>query len=155
MFSQTIEYALRVITFLAANPNESRTNASLAEGTKVPAGYLYKILNTLERAGFVRSQRGKNGGYSLNRPPEQLTLLDIVQAIDPIPRIRTCPLNLKSHGMRLCPLHKRLDDAYALIEKTFRETFISELLADRSGSVPLCEEKGGGHERRTLLTGSH
>jgi Rrf2 family nitric oxide-sensitive transcriptional repressor len=152
MFSQTNEYALRVITFLAADPNTSQTNASLAEATKVPSGYLYKILTTLERAGLVRSQRGKHGGYTLNRPAEKLTVLDVVQAIDPIPRIHTCPLNLKSHGTRLCPLHKHLDQTFAMIEKTFRDTVIADLLADRSGSIPLCEEKGRGHERRVLLT---
>jgi len=152
MFSQTNEYALRVITFLAAEPDKSQTNASLAAATKVPSSYLYKILTTLERAGLVRSQRGKHGGYSLNRPPEELTVLDVVQAIDPIPRIHNCPLNLKSHGTRLCPLHKRLDQTFAMIEKTFRETVIAELLADRSSSIPLCEQKSGGHERRALLT---
>jgi len=152
MFSQTNEYALRVITFLAAAPDTSRTNASLAEATQVPAGYLYKILNTLEKAGLVRSQRGKHGGYSLNRPAEQITVLDVVQAIDPLPRIHSCPLSLKSHGVRLCPLHRRLDQAFAMIEKTFRDTPISELLADGSGSIPLCEEKGRGDERRAFLT---
>jgi len=100
----------------------------------------------------VRSQRGKHGGYSLNRPPEKITVFDVVEAIDPIQRIHSCPLSLKSHGVRLCPLHRRLDQAFAMIEKTFRDTAIAELLADRSGSIPLCEGKAAAEKGHALLT---
>jgi hypothetical protein len=59
--------------------------------------------------------------------------------VDPIQRIRVCPLGLKSHGVRLCPLHKRLDDALAQVEKAFSDTTLAEILAEPSKSVPLCD----------------
>src|SRR3954470_15585894 len=117
MFSQTNEYALRVITFLGAIPTGRARNSDIAEATKVPVDYLYKILQTLDRAGLVHAQRGKHGGYSLTRPSSAISVLDVVNALDPLPRIRSCPLNLRSHGVRLCPLHKRLDEAFALVEE--------------------------------------
>lgn len=139
MLSQTNEYALRVITFLGANSEGPATNAAIARITKVPAGYLYKIMQILDRAGLVRAQRGKHGGYSLNRPASEISVFDVVDAVDPLIRIRTCPLQIKSHGVHLCALHKRLDEAFALIEEIFRKSLISELLAEPSGSKPLCD----------------
>jgi len=151
MFSQTNEYALRVITFLGATPKGLARNADIAEVTKVPVGYLYKILQILERAGLVRGQRGKHGGYSLNRPPTEISVLDVVNAVDPLPRIRTCPLQLRSHGVRLCPLHRRLDDAFAYLEDVFRKSLISDLLVESSESIPLCDSPGTEHPRKISL----
>ncbi len=75
----------------------------------------------------------------LTRSPEKLNILEVVNAVDPIRRIRTCPLGLKSHGVRLCALHKRLDDAYAMVEAALADTTLAEILAKPTKSVPLCE----------------
>lgn len=139
MFSQTAEYALRVIAYLADRNGEPATNRQIAAGTRVPEGYLAKVLQNLSRFGLVRSQRGLHGGSTLAKPPEQMTVYDVIQAVDPIPRITTCPLGLKSHGVRLCPVHRCLDDAYGMVERNFREATIADLMAEQSGSKPLCE----------------
>ena len=78
---------------------------------------------------------------SLARTPEELTILAVVQAVEPesVRRIATCPLGLKAHGVRLCPLHKRLDAAIALVEEAFGKTTLAEVLAEPSESVPLCD----------------
>ncbi|MCL2645737.1 MAG: Rrf2 family transcriptional regulator [Phycisphaerales bacterium] len=138
MFSQTNEYALRVVAFLAGNLDRPAKNADIAKATKVPAGYLYKVLQTLDRAGLVRAQRGIHGGFTLARSPAEISLLDVIQAVDPLPRIRHCPLGLKSHGKCLCPVHHRLDQAFALVEEVFRTSTLADLLAETSNSVPLC-----------------
>jgi Rrf2 family protein len=87
----------------------------------------------------VHSQRGVGGGINLVKSPEELTILEVVNAVDPIERIRTCPLQLAAHGVRLCPLHRRLDQALAMVEDVFRRTTLAEVLADPSRSRPLCE----------------
>src|SRR5687768_13132529 len=117
MISQTAEYALRAVAALAAHPDESMVTQRLSELTKVPAGYLSKVLQALGRAGLVRSHRGLGGGFALTRPPDQVTIYDVVQAVDPVQRIRTCPLGIAGHGVRLCPLHRRLDDAMKAVEE--------------------------------------
>ena len=141
MFSQTVEYALRAVVHLASRAPESCTTAQIAEATRVPKDYLSKILQGLARGGIVRTQRGVGGGVSLAREPADLTILDVVNAVEPesVRRITTCPLGLKTHGVRLCPLHKRLDNAIAMVEKAFRDTTLAEVLAEPSASVPLCE----------------
>ena len=139
MFSQTVEYALRAVAYLASQAPEARTTDQVAEATRVARPYLSKVLQGLSRAGLVRSRRGMGGGMTLTRAPADLTLLDVVNAVEPIGRITTCPLGLASHGVRLCPLHKRMDATLAMVELAFRETTLAEVLAEPSESVPLCD----------------
>ena len=113
MVSQTAEYALRAVVTLGSNPEGRRTTQQIAQRTRVPAGYFAKVLQALSRAGLVEAQRGLNGGFVLSRPLEELTILDVINAIDPLKRINRCPLGLPVHGNRLCPLHQRLDQAIA------------------------------------------
>ncbi|WP_169976853.1 RrF2 family transcriptional regulator [Tautonia rosea] len=142
MFSQTVEYALRATVHLADCAPEARTTEQIARVTQVPAPYLSKVLQGLKRAGIVRSQRGIGGGITLAKHPEELTILEVVNAVDPLRRIRTCPLGLASHGEHLCPLHRRLDNALASVEEAFRKTTLAEVLADPNPSVPLCDFPG-------------
>ena len=139
MFSQKVEYALRAVVHLAAEAPSPRTVEQIARATKVPQAYLAKVVQELVHAGVTRSQRGIGGGISLVKSPAELTILEVVNAVDPIRRIQTCPLGLAAHGVRLCPLHRRVDDALASIEDAFRSTTLAEVLAEPSESVPLCD----------------
>lgn len=138
MLSQTAEYALRAVVHLSMAEG-ALTTQDIASSTKVPAGYLAKVLQSLARMGILSSQRGLRGGFRMAREPAEVTVLDVINAVDPIRRITTCPLGLAAHGTRLCALHSRLDDATAHIEATFGGTTISDLLADDSKSAQLCE----------------
>ena len=142
MLSQTVEYALRAVVHLADKAPAARTTEQVASVTLVPQAYLSKILQSLARAGIVRSQRGIHGGFALAKDAADLTILEVVNAVDPIRRIRTCPLGLKSHGVKLCPLHRRLDNALAQVEEAFAGTTLADVLAEPSSSVPLCDVSG-------------
>ena len=152
MFSQTAEYAIRVVAFLAAERGRAATTRQIAAGTRVPEGYLAKVLQNLSRGGIVRSQRGLHGGSVLARPAEELTFYDVIQAVDPIRRITSCPLGLKSHGSVLCPVHRRLDGALALVERALQEARIADLLNEPSRSKPLCDVAGAGTSGPVALT---
>jgi Rrf2 family nitric oxide-sensitive transcriptional repressor len=138
MFSQTVEYALRAVVYLAAE-SEARTVERMSEVTKVPPFYLAKVVQKLVRAGLLRSQRGVGGGVALVKRPEEVNILEVVNAVDPIRRITTCPLGLAAHGVRLCPLHAKMDRALASIEDAFRTTSLADVLNDPNPSVPLCD----------------
>jgi Rrf2 family protein len=138
VFSQTVEYALRAVVHLASVAPAARTTDQIAEATRVPRAYLSKVLQSLIRSGLVNSQRGLGGGMSLGKPPTELTILEVVNAVEPIQRIRTCPLGIAAHGVRLCPLHNRLDRAVATVEQAFADTTLAEILAEQTSSVPLC-----------------
>ena len=137
IFSQTVEYALRAAVWLADH-GEGQTTQEIAEATKVPPSYLSKVLQNLRRAGIVHGQRGVGGGFTLARPPADISILDVVQAVDPIERIRTCPLGIPSHGVNLCPLHRKLDDAIGHVSGAFSSTTLAELVAPRHRLKPLC-----------------
>jgi Rrf2 family transcriptional regulator, nitric oxide-sensitive transcriptional repressor len=138
MLSQTVEYSLRAIVWLASHANDPQTTQQIATATLVPAGYLSKVMQSLGRGGLVTAQRGKRGGFLLVRPAAEVSVLEVINTVEPIQRIRECPLGIAAHGSHLCPLHRRLDAAMAMIEKTFRETSIAEVLAEPSTSKPLC-----------------
>jgi Rrf2 family nitric oxide-sensitive transcriptional repressor len=139
MFTQTVEYALRAMVCLASRPEEPQSNSQIAATTKVPSAYLSKVLQKLAKAELVHSQRGVQGGFVLAHSAAEISILQIVSAVDPIERIRSCPLGLAAHGVRLCPLHKKMDQALAQVESAFASTTLAEILAEPSGSVPLCD----------------
>src|SRR4051812_40349283 len=139
MFSQKVEYALRAVVCLASDPGTAQTVEQMARVTKASQTYLAKVIQELVHAGILRSQRGVGGGISLVKSPAELTILEVVNAVDPITRIRHCPLGLAAHGANLCPLHKRVDQAMATVEEAFRSTTLAEILAEPTTSVPLCD----------------
>jgi len=138
MISQTAEYALRAIVFLANQHGAPQTTTQIAEATQVPPGYLAKVMQGLARSKIVRSQRGLKGGFTLGPSPENLTVLSVVNAVDPIRRYPECPLGIAEHGRRLCPLHKRLDQAGEMVENAFGETSIAELITPPKRQGALC-----------------
>lgn len=138
MFSQTVDYALRVATWLAASGGESSTSGEITEATGVPAGYLVKVLQTLRRAGLLECQRGLGGGCRLARPATEITILEVVNAIDPIRRIERCPLGREHRGETLCPLHRKMDAAIAEIEGAFSSTLLADLIVVHDDNSPLC-----------------
>jgi Rrf2 family nitric oxide-sensitive transcriptional repressor len=138
MLSKTAEYALRAMTCLAEQPSQLLTTQWIAETSQVPSDYLAKVLNSLAEADLVLSQRGRNGGFSLARPAEELTVLEIVNAVDPIRRIPYCPLGKVEHGEHLCPLHRELDNAYAVVERTFAARRLADLIGVPSDDAAAC-----------------
>jgi Rrf2 family protein len=138
VFSQTVEYALRAVVHLASRSPEAQTTDEIAAVTRVPRAYLSKVLQGLVRGGIVQSQRGLGGGVALSQSPKDLTILQVVNAVEPIERIRSCPLGLAAHGVNLCPLHRRLDNALATVEAALAATTLAEVLSEPTKSVPLC-----------------
>jgi Rrf2 family protein len=130
MISTTAKYALRAVVFLAKHEGGFSNRAEIAKATLVPHDYLLKVLNELDAAKIVESRRGPGGGYRLVPSAESLTTLSVVLAVDKIPRITECPLGFAEH-VKLCPLHKLLDDASRKVEETFQKTTIADLIPGR------------------------
>lgn len=141
MISQTVEYALRAVVTLAQHDGQPCTAKTLAEITQVPLPYLSKLMQGLVRGGLVRSQRGLHGGFVLAKSPRELSILDVMDIVEPFKRIHSCPLGIASHATALCPLHRQLDKAMQSTETILRETTIAEMLSQSGSASPLCEEK--------------
>ena len=80
--SARADYALRAAIELAAADNGHVTAEQLAKAQRIPGKFLEAILTQLRRAGLVRSQRGPDGGFWLARPADEISLADIIRAID-------------------------------------------------------------------------
>jgi Rrf2 family transcriptional regulator, nitric oxide-sensitive transcriptional repressor len=145
MFSLTAEYALRASVQLAVAGGRGCSTKELAEKTQVPRAYLSKVLQSLRSAGLVESKRGVGGGVRLVARPESITVLAIINAVEPIRRIESCPLGLPSHGNRLCSLHAKMDSILGLLEESFRQTTLAEVIAGNSDAV-----SPSGHQRGPL-----
>ena len=127
MLSQTAEYALRAMVVLASGAEPPRTAHDIAARAKVPLDYLSKVMLALTRAGLVYSQRGRGGGFVTARLPRDISVLDVINAVDPLRRIRSCPLELDEHAHELCPLHRKLDDAICSVEHAFASTSLADV----------------------------
>jgi Rrf2 family protein len=147
MIPKTAEYALRAVVVLGRDLQQAYSAEQIAETTRVPRRYAHKVLQALVRAGLVRSQSGPGGGYALVRPPEELSILDVISAVEPIPRIRHCPLGLANHT-QLCPLHRELDEACAATERAFGRVTIAQLLQQAEPAAPLCEPDRNGKKKQ-------
>ncbi|KUJ36888.1 putative HTH-type transcriptional regulator [Streptomyces sp. MBT84] len=80
--SAKADYAVRALLELARAPARPLTCEVIASSQQIPFRFLKSVVGELRRAGLVRSQRGCEGGYWLGRPAEDITLLDVVRAVD-------------------------------------------------------------------------
>lgn len=140
MISVSGEYALRAAVFLSQHHPFPQTSAQIAEATKVPSGYLAKILQSMVRGEVIHSQRGLHGGFNLVRDPKDISVLDILNSVGSAPqRITECPLGLKSH-VALCPVHRLLDEAIEKTEQAFATATLGALTETAGLIQPLCEQ---------------
>lgn len=130
MFSQTAQYALRAMAYLAGLREDAANSERISSEMQIPKPFLSKILSDLAKAKLVVARRGPSGGFVLGRAPAAISILDVLNAVDPIERIHECPLGNPNHKT-LCPLHRRLDNAMALVEQSFSGTTLCELVDGR------------------------
>jgi Rrf2 family iron-sulfur cluster assembly transcriptional regulator len=104
---QTAEYALRAMAWLATGPpGEPVRAADLSTCTGIPTHYLSKVLRRLVLAGLLDSQKGQGGGFSLARPPEEISFLDVLVSVDAYPTEGRCAFGWGScDEANPCPLH--------------------------------------------------
>ena len=77
------DYALRAISYLSKlNPDERAATSHIAEVQHIPPSFLAKIISQLSIAGLIHTSRGARGGVSLARPPEDINVLEVIEAID-------------------------------------------------------------------------
>ena len=105
--SQTAEYALRAMAWMASRPpGEPVLARDLSAGTGIPSEYLAKILRRLVLAGILESRKGRGGGFSLARPPGKIPFRDVLVALDAYPREDRCAFGWGAcDASRPCPLH--------------------------------------------------
>ena len=147
MLSTTAEYALRMMVLLAGSKGHSTTCGALSKAGHIPQQYASKVLNTLRRAGMVKGQRGRYGGFVLGCDPTQATLLDVVNAIDPVQRTEKSPGHQGSPVLVL--IDQQIDRAIGQMEKALGETTLSNLVGPNL-STPISDDSSVVSARMSL-----
>jgi Rrf2 family protein len=90
-FTSAADYGVRAMIHLACLPERAQAlREQIATAENIPSSFMAKILRSLVRAGLLNSARGVNGGFSLARDPEAITLLDIIEAVEGPIRLTGC-----------------------------------------------------------------
>jgi Rrf2 family protein len=133
--SAKADYAIRAAAELAAMDGSVPLKAErISESQEIPIKFLETILLELKHAGIVRSQRGAEGGYALARPAQEISLADVIRAVDgPLANVRgDRPENVTYHGPAA-----RLTDVWIAVRASLRHVLESTSLADLAeGHLP-------------------
>jgi Rrf2 family protein len=132
--SARADYALRAAAELAGAGGEPVKRERLAEAQGIPAQFLEQILLDLKRADLVRARRGPEGGFWLARPPAQITVADVIRAVDgPLAHVQgTRPDNVRYSGSA-----EPLRDVWLAVRGNLREVLEAVTLEHLArGRVP-------------------
>jgi Rrf2 family protein len=137
MLSKTGIHALTALASLSRLPIGTYLGAAeLAAGIGAPPNYLGKLLKTLADAGFVESQKGKNGGFRLARNPASISLLDVVDPIEHVTRWSGCILGRpRCSDQTACAVHDRWTEVRDVYLRFLRETTVADLTT-RKPAIP-------------------
>ncbi len=130
------DYALRAIYHLTKlEPTQRAATSQIAEEQRIPPSFLAKIISQLSIAGLIHTSRGARGGVSLARSPEEITILEVVEAIDGPIALNECTSSPEACPFgENCPLRKLwCGTQKELIDKLSTTTF-SQFMAEASAS---------------------
>lgn len=130
--NQATDYAFRAVLYLAQQSKGEVVEAqAIARSEVVPMRYLLKIMPSLIKAGIVKSQRGVGGGYMLARSPGEITLLDVIEAIEGPIRLNRCLIdedNCSKQGPPHCQVHQALADIQNRLAREFNSYTFADLM---------------------------
>ncbi len=129
IYSQSCRYALRALIYLALKPERYlATVQEISEHEELPKQFLAKLLQSLARADLVASVKGPGGGFALRRYPDQISLYEVVEAIDGTAHLHGCVLGFLecSHGSR-CGSCEHWDDLRTAIKGYLDATSVGDL----------------------------
>jgi len=127
--SEAASLAFHAVVYLAAAGDRLISNGEMAENLKVSENHLSKVLQRLTRAGLVRSIRGPKGGYVLNRPAQDITLLEVYEAIEGKLVTGDCLLEEPACDRQKCILGGLLKSVDSQVRDYLAGRKISELTA--------------------------
>jgi Rrf2 family protein len=129
IYSRSAEYAIRAFVYLAEVPEGKFAMVkNIAQESDIPTHFLAKILQQLARKGFLRSSKGPTGGFILRRPAEDISLLEIVDAIDGLADYQRCPAGMaECNDEAPCGMHDSWKGLRSTIMEYLEGTTISDV----------------------------
>ena len=123
------DYAIRCVHFLSCRKDETLMVDRIAEGMRIPKTFLAKILQKLARGGVVKSFRGAKGGFQLDRRPGEITLLDVIEAIEGPVAMNACALDNRACSLSSrCSIHPVWVEVRKEVETLLRKRTFADFL---------------------------
>lgn len=130
--SAKVDYALRAMLELAAAPPGPLKSERISSAQEIPQKFLENILLDLRHASLVTSQRGAEGGYALARPASEISLADVIRAVEgPIATVRGVRPEEVAYAGRAVPLREVWIDLRAAMRGVLEETSLADVLERR------------------------
>lgn len=127
-FSKTTSYALTVLSFLADHDSEKFSAKKLHEELEIPWPYLRQLLTKLSKSGFISSTQGRNGGFQLQKAPDQIILAEIIDSVEGLNILSTCIMGFKKCGFNhTCAMHEVWEESRNSILKVLNNTSLAHL----------------------------
>lgn len=135
------DYGVRALINLAQNHPGGQAAPAISEDMDIPVGFLRQVLQELGRANLVTSQPGRTGGYALAKEPEDITLHDIIEALEGRNEEPACALDGgPCHWDRACAIHWVWLAAKDAFRQQLQSATLAQIAADdsvlRTGAVP-------------------
>ena len=129
-------YATRMVVLLAAQaPGASLTKTEIAEAEGISAGYVQQLMMALRLAGLVDSHRGREGGFSLSRTAGEITVADVLRAVEGDVMPAPCQSGTRCDREDGCPTRPVWNEAAALLNELFSKTTIASLTARENAAA--------------------
>lgn len=126
------DYAIRCVLYLSQYPDEVKVVDEIARARSIPKVFLAKILQKLSRAGIVRSYRGVKGGFELAKKPRNISLLDVIEAIEGPVAMNICAIDKKLCNLsNTCSVHPVWVNLREKTERMLRRYNFETLLKEK------------------------
>jgi Rrf2 family iron-sulfur cluster assembly transcriptional regulator len=143
IYTGSAKYAIRAMVCLAINNVDGKpfSAAGVAEAEQIPPFYLAKVLQDLGRAGLLKSARGRGGGFFLSRPADEITLIEVIGAVEDSARLESeCVLGIdECNDEAACPMHDTWkafrDSALDALRTLTVANLVTELLRKKKAGV--------------------
>lgn len=127
-FSKTTSYAISVLSFMADHDKEMYSAKKLNELLKIPWPYLRQLLTKLSKSGFIYSTQGRNGGFQLKKPADQIILAEIIESVEGLNVLGTCIMGFdKCPFNHTCAMHEVWEETRAGILNVLNNTTLEQL----------------------------
>lgn len=125
--TNTSEYALRILTYMAKDPEQLYSAKSLVEKLNISDKYLRRLMTTLSKQGFIYSIQGREGGYSFRKEPSEIRLADVVDAVEGMDTYAGCVLGFEECSCENpCVMHT----TWIKVREEFLSVFTNTTLTD-------------------------
>jgi Rrf2 family transcriptional regulator, iron-sulfur cluster assembly transcription factor len=127
-FSKTSAYALKILSFMADSEKTKFSAIYLHKKLHIPHPYMRQLLTSLSKRGFIKSTRGRKGGFEFSRDIHSIYIADVIDAVEGLDVFNTCIVGFESCPFdHSCPLHntwtKTRENIIGVLQKTALSDF--------------------------------